>query len=204
MVLAVALSRTGANPDDRDRDQRLHQRGCERQHDAALRGLLVGDQIGRDHRLAVTGPCGVKYSVSKRDDEQRPDRADRRTSRRGWSRTSRDKIPIVSTTAIRRCRRPAARRSGAGRRTGFAPSGRGRRCRAPAQPPPPRRQSSARAQSRMSASWTIHRDLVGEHRAVVRIVAAQEILLAELLGIGGAVVRAAGISSGRRRELRPA
>src|SRR6266478_3137323 len=44
--LRGGIEQPGADGDDRDRDQRLHQRGCERQRDAAKRGLLVGDQIG--------------------------------------------------------------------------------------------------------------------------------------------------------------
>ena len=68
------IQQPGANRDDRHRDQRLHQRGGERQHDAAPHGLLVGDQIGRDHRLAVAGSGGMKDAVSKGDREQGPDR----------------------------------------------------------------------------------------------------------------------------------
>ena len=74
-----------ADADDQHRDQRLRQRGDERQHDAAPRGLLIGDEIGGDHRLAVTGTRGVEDAVSERNAEQRPHgaaivlrRADRR------------------------------------------------------------------------------------------------------------------------------
>ena len=61
--------------DDHHRDQRLQQRGGERQHHAALPGLLVGDQVGRDHRLAVAGSGGVKHAIEERDAEQGPGRA---------------------------------------------------------------------------------------------------------------------------------
>ena len=58
--------------DHGDRDQRLHQRGGKREHDAALPGLLVGDQVGRDHRLAVTRPRGVENSVREGEPHQQP------------------------------------------------------------------------------------------------------------------------------------
>ena len=41
----------------------------------------------------------------------------------------------------------------------------------------------------MSTSRAIHHDLVGEHRAIVGIVAVHEIVFVETLGIGGAVIR---------------
>ncbi len=68
------VEQPGANSDNHDRDQRLHQRRGKRQRDAAPRGLLVGDQIGRDHRLAMAGAGGVKYPISKGYREQGPDR----------------------------------------------------------------------------------------------------------------------------------
>ena len=46
--------------DDRHGDERLQQRRGERQHDPAPPGFLVGDQVGRDHRLAVARPGGVE------------------------------------------------------------------------------------------------------------------------------------------------
>ena len=61
--------------DERHRDERLQQRRGERQHDAAPPGLLVGDEIGRDHRLAVARPGGVEDAVEEGDAEQRPHRA---------------------------------------------------------------------------------------------------------------------------------
>ena len=63
------------DPDDHHRDQRLRQRGGEGQRDAAPRCFLVGDEIGRDHRLAMSRPGRVEDAVSERDAEQRPDRA---------------------------------------------------------------------------------------------------------------------------------
>ena len=60
---------------DRDRDERLQQRRGERQHDAAPPGFLVGDEIGRDHRLAVAGTGGMENAVDERDAHQPPHRA---------------------------------------------------------------------------------------------------------------------------------
>ena len=65
----------GEHRNQRHRHQRLQQRRGERQHDAAPRGFLVGDEIGRDHRLAVAGAGGVKDAVGKGNSKQRPDRA---------------------------------------------------------------------------------------------------------------------------------
>ena len=61
--------------DDRDRDQRLQHRRGERQHDAALPGLVIGDEVGRDHRLAVTRTGGVEDAVEERNAEQCHSRA---------------------------------------------------------------------------------------------------------------------------------
>ena len=68
------IEQPGANRDDHYRDQRLHQCGGKRQHDAAPGCLLVGDQIGRDHRLAVAGSGGMKDPVGKGYRKQGPDR----------------------------------------------------------------------------------------------------------------------------------
>jgi len=46
MVFAVALSSQAQTATIATRDHRLHQRGGERERDAAPHGLLVGDQIG--------------------------------------------------------------------------------------------------------------------------------------------------------------
>ena len=69
------VEQPGAYRDDHNRDQRLHQRRGKRQRDAAPRGLLVGDQIRRDHRLAVAGAGGMKNPIGKRDRQQGPDGA---------------------------------------------------------------------------------------------------------------------------------
>src|SRR3954454_24834575 len=61
--------------DDRDRDEGLQQRRRKRQHDAAPPGLFVGDEIRRDHRLAMAGAGGVKDAIGKGDAEQGPYRA---------------------------------------------------------------------------------------------------------------------------------
>ncbi len=64
-----------ADADDRHRHQRLQQRRHQRQHDAAPGAFLIGDQIGRNHRLAVTGAGGMEHAIGKRDPDQGPDRA---------------------------------------------------------------------------------------------------------------------------------
>ena len=48
----------GGRHDD-DCRQRLKDRRSEGQNDAAPPRLVIGDEVGRDHRLAVTGPRGV-------------------------------------------------------------------------------------------------------------------------------------------------
>ena len=37
-------------------------------------GFLVGEKVGGNDRLAVTGTGGMKYSVDERDAHQRPQR----------------------------------------------------------------------------------------------------------------------------------
>ena len=54
------------------RDQRLHQRRGERQDHAARPGLVIRDDVRRDHRLAVAGTGGVKNAVEERQSEQGP------------------------------------------------------------------------------------------------------------------------------------
>ena len=63
------------NADDRHGDRCLQQRRGERQRDAAAPRLFVGDQIGRDHRLAVAGSCRVKNAVREGETEQAQARA---------------------------------------------------------------------------------------------------------------------------------
>ena len=122
---AVTFSSQAPMPTISDRDQRLQQRRDERQHDAAPGGLLVGDEIGGDHRLAVAGAGGVKDAVGKGDRQQRPHR--RAVGLRGadgrW--TSRDRIRTAWPAASRRCRRPGARRLARRRRTDSAPAAHG-------------------------------------------------------------------------------
>src|SRR4051794_6657903 len=129
----------------------------------------------------------------------------RRTSRPEWWRTFHGKIPTASRVAIRRCRPLAARRrSVVERRTGSAPAARQACRRSKRTSPPPRRQSQARSRisGRAAGSRAVHRDLVGEHRAVVRVVAVQEILFPKLLGVCGAVVGPLELhlASGRRSD----
>ncbi|KIU01625.1 hypothetical protein QU38_00675, partial [Staphylococcus aureus] len=50
----------------------------------------------------------------------------------------------------------------------------------------PKAQDRA-SHERRSASWALHRDLVGEHHAEIAVAAVEEVLLAELLRGGGAV-----------------
>ncbi len=61
--------------DERHRDERLQKCRGERQHDAAPPCFLVGDEIRRNHRLAVARPGGVEDAVQKRHAEQGPHRA---------------------------------------------------------------------------------------------------------------------------------
>ena len=192
MVLAVAFKQPGADADDHHRDQRLHQRRGKRQHDAAPRGLLVGDEIGRDHRLAVAGAGGVEDAVGKGDRRAASRPPSRRIWRRGWSRTSRDRIPTALPAASRRCRRPAARRRlpAAGHRTDSA---RAMACSAPSTTTTTASTGDAgrRARTR-EAARLIH----GQSTVILlaNIMPKLEpplgkILLAELLRAGGAVVR---------------
>ena len=75
MVPAVAPSSAAAIPTTATATSACSNAESERQRDAALPGLLVGDQIGRDHRLAVAGAGGMKNPVGERDAHQQPDRA---------------------------------------------------------------------------------------------------------------------------------
>ena len=78
--------------DDHHRDQRLQHRRRERQHDAAPPGLVIGDDVGRDHRLAVAGAGGVEDAVEERQAEQSSRPRCRRSWRRGSRRTDCDRI----------------------------------------------------------------------------------------------------------------
>src|SRR5579863_7090397 len=66
------------------------------------------------------------------------------------------------------------------------------RCRSSAPRLSPAHRSRARASGTLclrSSSWTSHRDLIGEHRAIVGIIAAEEIILTHGLRTGCAVAR---------------
>ena len=58
--------------DHRDRHQGLQHGGGERQDHPAPPRLLVGHQVGGDHRLAVPRAGGVEDPVGERQTEQRP------------------------------------------------------------------------------------------------------------------------------------
>ena len=74
MVLAVALSKTAQIPTMATATSDCISAEAKARSDAAPRGLLVGHQIGRDHRLAMAGAGGVKDAIGKGDREQRPHR----------------------------------------------------------------------------------------------------------------------------------
>ena len=48
-----------------DRCHALRQRGQQRNENAASELGLVGDHVGRDHRLAVAGAGGMKHAIGK-------------------------------------------------------------------------------------------------------------------------------------------
>ena len=87
------------DPDDQHRDQRLQKSRRERQDDAAPPGFFIGDEIGRDHRLAVAGTGGVENSVREGEAEQRQERGAVGFRARGWRRTWRDNIPPVCASS---------------------------------------------------------------------------------------------------------
>jgi hypothetical protein len=68
-----ADQRGGDAYDDNGRDG-LQQCGSKRQYHAASPGFLVGDDVGRDDRFAVTGAGGVKNAVDERNAYQSPQR----------------------------------------------------------------------------------------------------------------------------------
>ncbi|MBA7482568.1 hypothetical protein ES707_18060 [subsurface metagenome] len=72
--LRGGIEQPGTDADQHDGDESLQQCRDERQHDATPGGLLVGDEVGGDHRLAVARAGGVENPVGKRDAEQRPHR----------------------------------------------------------------------------------------------------------------------------------
>ena len=58
--------------DQRDGAAGLRERCDERQHDAVSQALAGGEQIGRDHGLAMTGAGGVNDPVQEGETEQSP------------------------------------------------------------------------------------------------------------------------------------
>ena len=60
--------------DQDDRDQRLQHRRDEAEDDAAPELTLVGENVGRDHHLAVTGPRGVEDAVEEAQRAEHPER----------------------------------------------------------------------------------------------------------------------------------
>ena len=63
----VERSNSYQDPDQRDRRQRLHPGGEERQEDATPHRAAVGQYVGGDHRLPVAGAGGVQHAVEKAD-----------------------------------------------------------------------------------------------------------------------------------------
>ena len=60
------IQHRGRDPDQHHRDQSLKNGGGKGEHNAAFPRLLVGDEIGRDHRLAVTGTGRMKHAIRER------------------------------------------------------------------------------------------------------------------------------------------
>src|SRR4029077_5112553 len=54
-----------SNADNGDGGECLKDRGRKRQHNAAPPGFIIGDQIGRDDRLAMAGTGSVEDAVEK-------------------------------------------------------------------------------------------------------------------------------------------
>src|ERR1700752_5294045 len=69
--LRGGIEQPGTDADQHDGDEGLQQRRDERQHDAAPGGLLIGDQIGRDHRLAVAWTGGMEKAGGKGERKKR-------------------------------------------------------------------------------------------------------------------------------------
>ena len=119
VLIVLRRSRRAAPP----RCRRARPRPCacssaerEREHDAALPGLLVGDEIGRDHRLAVAGAGGVEHPVGEREAHQQPRRRCRRSWRCGSCRRACGRIRPAWRAASPRCRRRQAAAAAAARR----------------------------------------------------------------------------------------
>ena len=158
------------NAHDQHCDERLHQRRGKRQHDPAPPGLLVGDEIGRDHRLAVTRAGGMEDAVEKRQPQQAPGRAAVRLGRADQARRTAGRIPPAwrkSSRARRLTGRPAL--AAATCRTGCPGRALGQCPPAPGSSAP-RKSRCQRPRSKQSLpdrqrSRTFHHDLVGEFGA---------------------------------------
>jgi hypothetical protein len=59
------IEQPSTDADNENRDKRLHKRRGKRQSDTASRGLLIGDEIGRNHGFAVAWAGGVEDAVRK-------------------------------------------------------------------------------------------------------------------------------------------
>ena len=59
------IEHNAGDADDCDRNERLQQRRGERQHDAAPPGLVVGNDVRRDHRLAVARTGRMEDAVEE-------------------------------------------------------------------------------------------------------------------------------------------
>ena len=64
--LGAGAEHERGDADERDRGDGLGDRGGEGKHDPAFHRRVVGDEIGRDYRLAVAGARRVKNAVEKR------------------------------------------------------------------------------------------------------------------------------------------
>jgi hypothetical protein len=56
--------------DQDDRDHGLQQRREQREERGALQRAFIGEHVGGDHRLAVTGPRGVKDAIGEAKGDQ--------------------------------------------------------------------------------------------------------------------------------------
>jgi hypothetical protein len=64
----------GGDPDERDGDQRLHERRREAHRKTLCERALAGDEIRGDHRLAVAGSRRMEDAVGEANPGERPER----------------------------------------------------------------------------------------------------------------------------------
>ena len=69
-MIPLTLSANSEHADEHHRGHRLQRRGNERDHHAAPDRLLIGDDIGRDDRLAMAGPDGVHDAIEEAQSRQ--------------------------------------------------------------------------------------------------------------------------------------